>query len=774
MKKLLLLLLLFTIPVISFSQEIDYGNSSEAANLCVDLKSNSFSSNYDADEALNKILSVVGAAKRFMLVPCENINNAVAYTSESGLRYIIYDEVFMNSLSTGDNYWGNMAILAHEVGHHINGHTLAGDLSQYESRLEELEADEFAGFVLSKLGAKLDEVKSVFSEISFDGDDTYSSHPNRSRRLNAIEKGFEKAINNDNITQKKLSTFEEYFYRGNDNVNNENYSKAIEDYDEAIKLRKDYVAFYNRGMSKHYLKDLPGALSDLYRSLELEPNYVYALNLYADIEHQKNTTTSMYSSISYRLRELNNLSADSPDRVMSNYYLGDAYRFLGLKNKALEALIYADKNSKGEYKSSDSKIDLAIGETYAAMDSLDLANKYFESAIKLNGEDYYIYYSIAFSLLNTLDNPKEAIKYFDSSIDLNPDWEYHFAGRAEAYSKLALSSKDYYYQAIFDITKAIEINGDLGYYYFIRGNYKNSLGIDGDCEDWLKAMDLNYSSGETISNLVENCGYTKEDFYSNSDWYSLANKEFLNENYLKAIEYYDKSILLPGVDEDDYFYRGLAYFRINKYEQALKDYYKASELDPGVRQDFRIVQTLIELERDEEAIELFEKDTNETLLTNLYLDETKKEFDTKHIIEFTDYYYEVSKIRDLILEKTGSSIKERLKYLNIMEDAYIQSFPESSNIVLYLTLNTLDIEDLIEDKFSYIIKLNTIIDLIKNTESEYSKSVAILFEKRGDLKIDIGDKLGACKDYESGLKIIDDEYKNFADRLKEKQLKNCN
>ena len=109
-----------------------------------------------------------------------------------------------------------------------------------------------------------------------------------------------------------------------------------------------------------------------------------------------------------------------------------------------------------------------------------------------------------------------------------------------------------------------------------------------------------------------------------------------------------------------------------------------------------------------------------------------------------------------------------------MEDAYIQSFPESSNIVLYLTLNTLDIEDLIEDKFSYIIKLNTIIDLIKNTESEYSKSVAILFEKRGDLKIDIGDKLGACKDYESGLKIIDDEYKNFADRLKEKQLKNCN
>ena len=98
----------------------------------------------------------------------------------------------MNSITTGDNYWSNMAILAHEVGHHINGHTLSGDLSQYESRLEELEADEFAGFVLSKLGADIEVVKNVFDEISFDGDDTYSSHPNRTRRLNAIERGMKK------------------------------------------------------------------------------------------------------------------------------------------------------------------------------------------------------------------------------------------------------------------------------------------------------------------------------------------------------------------------------------------------------------------------------------------------------------------------------------------------------------------------------------------------------------------------------------------------------
>ena len=44
-----------------------------------------------------------------------------------------------------------MWVLAHEIGHHINGHVLAPDLSIEDRRWEELEADKFAGFVLSKL-----------------------------------------------------------------------------------------------------------------------------------------------------------------------------------------------------------------------------------------------------------------------------------------------------------------------------------------------------------------------------------------------------------------------------------------------------------------------------------------------------------------------------------------------------------------------------------------------------------------------------------------------
>ena len=70
----------FLISCLVFSQEddvynLDYNNSSKVAEICTEYKINSFNSNAEADQALSKILSVVGASKRFVIAPCENINN---------------------------------------------------------------------------------------------------------------------------------------------------------------------------------------------------------------------------------------------------------------------------------------------------------------------------------------------------------------------------------------------------------------------------------------------------------------------------------------------------------------------------------------------------------------------------------------------------------------------------------------------------------------------------------------------------------------------------
>ena len=196
MKKIILLLLF--IPLVSFGQK---SNDADALKLCVALQSNNFTTDVEAEDAVNKILSVIGASQKPVLQACSNINNAVAAVYK-GQRYILYDRDFMNSLTAGSNkYWSNMFILAHEVGHHINGHSLdiilyANDVidpkSLEERRKQELEADEFAGFVLAKLGASLSQTSKVLSNLPRISNENSSTHPSKYKRISSVKVGYKK------------------------------------------------------------------------------------------------------------------------------------------------------------------------------------------------------------------------------------------------------------------------------------------------------------------------------------------------------------------------------------------------------------------------------------------------------------------------------------------------------------------------------------------------------------------------------------------------------
>ena len=237
-----LLYLFFFIPLVSFGQ--DYGNDAEALKICTYLQGNNFVSNNEADKSLDKILSVIGASKRFVLQPCSNTNNAVA-TSYRGIRYIFYDREFLSTLDTGDN-WSNLFILAHEVGHHINGHTLdlvlyAAEAVEPESfanqRQQELEADEFAAFIIGKLGGKLEQINKTISVIAPIEVGPYSTHPNRIKRLSAVNTGYTKAFSSNRIKDKYNTTqdkSEEYFYGSVEKYINNDINGAYSEYEKFI------------------------------------------------------------------------------------------------------------------------------------------------------------------------------------------------------------------------------------------------------------------------------------------------------------------------------------------------------------------------------------------------------------------------------------------------------------------------------------------------------------------------------------------------------------
>ena len=283
MKKLLFVIFISFLPSIGYSQ--DYGNNSDALELCSYIQLNNFGIDLVAEDALDKILSTIGASKRFVLKPCDNINNAVA-TSYKGIRYILYDRDFMSSINNG-NSWGNLFILAHEVGHHINGHTLdwvlyAAEVVEPKTlgqiRQQELEADEFAGFVLAKLGGPISEANRAISGISSNKDDSYSTHPNKTKRIAAIKKGYNKASGSKPsayMGDAKTQTAEECFYRAYDKARLKDHHGAIADYTKVIELdhTTKAMAYYNRGASKLHLKDYYGAIADYTKVIELDPDF---------------------------------------------------------------------------------------------------------------------------------------------------------------------------------------------------------------------------------------------------------------------------------------------------------------------------------------------------------------------------------------------------------------------------------------------------------------------------------------------------------------------
>lgn len=121
-----------------------------------------------------------------------NINNAVA-TIINGERYILYDSRLLNFANDQTaSFWSSISILAHEIGHHLSGHTL-NQLT--DNHLAELEADKFSGFVLYKMGATLEQATSAIATIGSNIDT--ESHPSKTKRIRAISNGWNEAYRLD-------------------------------------------------------------------------------------------------------------------------------------------------------------------------------------------------------------------------------------------------------------------------------------------------------------------------------------------------------------------------------------------------------------------------------------------------------------------------------------------------------------------------------------------------------------------------------------------------
>lgn len=146
----------------------------------------SFRSDGEARSVLVQVLNAAGLAgmeDRIHLRASAETSDALA-TIEGDQRLVFYNADFMQRMKeqTGE-YWSLVAILAHEVGHHVRFHTIiAGRNHDFE-----LEADYQAGFILRRMGASREQALSAFRQFPEAATET---HPGRAQRIQQVTLGW--------------------------------------------------------------------------------------------------------------------------------------------------------------------------------------------------------------------------------------------------------------------------------------------------------------------------------------------------------------------------------------------------------------------------------------------------------------------------------------------------------------------------------------------------------------------------------------------------------
>ena len=146
-----------------------------------------------AKSAVYRIVRYSGLQPNFIVRENTSIPTAIAFI-KAHKRWIEYNpSVIAGIVDSARTDWGAASILAHEIAHHLLGHTLEPGKRHPG---DELACDLYSGFILNAMGATLDESLAAM-RVSGDALDTLR-HPPKEARLEAIRQGW---MDRDRIAQ---------------------------------------------------------------------------------------------------------------------------------------------------------------------------------------------------------------------------------------------------------------------------------------------------------------------------------------------------------------------------------------------------------------------------------------------------------------------------------------------------------------------------------------------------------------------------------------------
>jgi tetratricopeptide (TPR) repeat protein len=324
-------------------------------------------------------------------------------------------------------------------------------------------------------------------------------------------------VENNSQKSSEIATAGEYVNRGNENYRKGDYTSAITDYSEAIRINPNYAdAYYWRGAAKSFLSDKQGAIADYSKAIRLNPNYADAYYWRGKTKFSLNDKKGAITDYSEAIR-INPNYAEAYSARADAKYVEDKQ---GTISDYSEAIRLNSSYSYAYYWRGQAKLSL---------DDKQGAIADFDKAIQLNPDNALAYNNRGWSRQNLGDN-KGAIVDFDKAIQLNPDdaYAYYWRGQAKSflddkqgaiadYSEVIRINPNYaanaYYSrgvaksslgdkqgAIVDFDKAIQLNPNYADAYYWRGQAKSFLGDkQGAIADYSEAICINPNNAEVYS-----------------------------------------------------------------------------------------------------------------------------------------------------------------------------------------------------------------------------------------------------------------------------------
>ena len=371
-----------------------------------------------------------------------------------------------------------------------------------------------------------------------------------------------------------------YYYRGDAKQQTGDYAEAIEDFDKALQLNPDYAdAYLKRGVAKVSMSepDYVGAIQDYTEGINQHPedpwNYYYNRGT-AKIENPVRDYAGAIEDYTKAIRLKDDFAVAYQNRGLAKQKIDD---YDGAIKDYTKVISLSSKNTKPLYLENTKLLARAY---FRRGDAKKSSGK--DGDPKLDHAKAYYYQGKANS---NIGQYQTAVKSFDKSIALNPDYAVYYA-LGDAKRKI-----DDYEGAIQDYQKTINLKPDyaeayyaLGVTYFHLDNYKVALNyFEKAVKQKPKFAEAHYNLGLMQHRLAEH--KVAIDHFSTA----IKLKGELKEPviYAKAYKARGEAKKALGEDEDAKINFAVAHshwgdeaYKDRKYEEAIKNFDKILDLDP--------------------------------------------------------------------------------------------------------------------------------------------------------------------------------------------------